>query len=232
MKCYKIYHRFLLSLVIATLASSCGAYHIAVPYADEQRECVREYTKLTTSQIDSLMTVYGANKTFVEEYLEPTLIALSHFPELRQTHIEFKYSKEATTMAARPKPASMLWRRRYLVAINNREDFEGIPLSTVPFNAQIGIIGHELSHIADYQNSSFFAVTSLLMRYTNKRHRAQFEKEVDRATIDRGLGWQLYDWAHFSMHISDDASDEYKEFKRQNYMQPPEIEKYMLKFCK
>ncbi len=227
MKHTKLYHRLLLTLAIATIATSCGAYHIASYSAENQVTIKRQFSELSSNEVDSLVALYGENKHFIDEYLQPTLIALSHFPELKNTHIEFKYSKEATTMAARPKPLSMLWRRRYIVAINNREDFEGIPLSSVPFNAQIGIIGHELSHIADYQANNLFSVTSILLRYANKKQRAQFEKEVDRATIERGLGWQLYDWAQEARFLSDEASDEYKEFKRANYMQPNEIEHYI-----
>ncbi len=203
---------------------SCGVTRNAQLPHIVQSERHRNYPQLTQQQIDSLLTIYGNNKIFIEEYLEPTLIALSHYPELKDTKIEFKYSKEATTMAARPKPLSMLWSRRYVVVINNRDEFDGIYLSNVPFNAQIGIIGHELAHIVDYQNHNLIGVVGILMRYASPSRRALFEKEIDRATIDRGLGWQLHDWAQFSLSDESGSSEEYKKFKNIHYLTPAQIE--------
>ncbi len=184
----------------------------------------RTYPPLEGSSRDSLLAIYGANKIFVEEYLDPTLIALSHYPELRETPIEFKFSREATTMAARPQPLSMLLSRRYVVVINNKEEFEGVRLSDVPYNAQIGIIGHELAHIADYENHNLFGVVGILFRYSSKARKPLFEKEIDRATIDRGLGWQLYDWAAFALDSDNGTSEEYRQFKRKHYLTPDQIE--------
>ncbi|MFR9523578.1 MAG: hypothetical protein SNH94_03295 [Rikenellaceae bacterium] len=186
-------------LITCGTLASCGVTRSAQLPHFSLREIHRTHPELTANEVDSLLTAVGANKIFVEEFLHPTLIALSFYPELAQTQIEFKYSNEATTMAARPKPTSMLWGRRYIVAINNCEDFEGIKLEEVPFNAQIGIIGHELAHIADYQNHNFFGVMGILFRYSNKKRKPLFEHEIDRATIERGLGWQLYDWAEYSL---------------------------------
>lgn len=190
-------------------------------------ELHRNHPHLAADQIDSLRSLYGTNKIFVEEFIEPTLIALSYYPELKDTKIEFKYSAEATTMAARPKPMSMFARRRYIVLINNKQEFEGIHLKDVPFNAQIGIIGHELAHIADYQNHNLLGVTSILMRYSSKKRKALFEKEIDRATIERGLGWQLYDWAHYSLSPENGATQKYRDFKLKHYLTPQEIEQHI-----
>jgi len=41
-------------------------------------------------------------------------------------------------------------------------------------------------------------------------------------TIERGFGWQLKDWAHYSMEKSFD-SEKYKEFKRKVYLDRHEI---------
>ncbi len=212
--------------------AGCGVSRLAQLPDVTGNEIYRNYPPLDKEQVDSLLVLYGSNKVFVDEFLEPTLIALSYYPELKSTKIEFKYSKEATTMAARPKPSSMFWRRNYLVVINNREEFEGIHLEDVPFNAQIGIIGHELAHIADYQNHNFIGVMGILFRYSSKKRKPLFEKEIDRSTIDRGLGWQLYDWAQYSFSTQNGATDEYREFKRKHYLSAEQIEKYIIFYAR
>ncbi|MFI3286166.1 MAG: hypothetical protein R3Y08_05870 [Rikenellaceae bacterium] len=216
--------RLLIILLLYLSAVSCGVSRSAVLPQNSTNSFYREYPQLSACEIDSLSEVYGKNKIFIEEFLEATLIALSYYPELVDVPIEFKYSKEATTMAARPKPLSMLSKRRYLVVVNNSEAFEGVHLEDVPFNAQIGIIGHELAHIADYEKYNLSGVVGLLLRYSSKPRKALFEKEIDRATIDRGLGWQLYDWAIFVLSDESGSSEQYRAFKRKYYLTPNEIE--------
>ncbi len=229
---------FLVVLICAAcnLFVGCGVTRKAMLPVSSERAFMRYESRLNDNQIDSLKAIYGNNKLFIEEYIEPTLIALSYFPELKDTHIEFCLSDGIkTTMAARPKVGSLFWRTKYLIQI--ADESEGskevqIPLSTVPFNAKIGIIGHELAHIADYQNKNLWGVTGTLFRYGSRAHKPLFEREIDRATIERGLGWQLYDWAQFSLYDNTTADEEYREFKRKTYMQPEEIKQLIYFFSR
>lgn len=192
-----------------------------------ENKIVRVFNHLTETEMDSLLQLYGNNKTFVEEFLEPTLIALSYFPELKDVHLIFRYSSEATTMAARPVPITVLGNTKYQILINNQTDFQGVSLCDVPFNAQIGVIAHELSHIADYESHNFWGISGIMFRYLDCKRKPLFEKEIDKATIERGLGWQLYDWAVYSMYDNDKSSEDYKSFKRKTYMNPEEIEQWI-----
>lgn len=211
-----------LSVLIFTL-SGCGIRRHAILPQISNQPIVREFERPGESQVDSLMEIYGTNKVFVDEYIEPALIALSYYPELKDVRIEFKYSEEATTMAARPAPFSLFSNRKYVILINKKKNFKGIYLENVPFNAQIGIIGHELTHVVDYQKHNFWGVLGIYFRYSNNKRKPLFEKEIDRATIERGLGWQLYDWATYSMRTDNGATENYREFKHTTYMQPEEI---------
>ena len=108
------------------------------------------------ADIDSLEQNFGQEKVFVPRYKTASLVALSYYPELKETDIEFVHQKLTTTLAARPRMGSVFkkaGKRRYQIFINNHESCE-IPLHAAPFNAQVGVIGHELAHIVDYEKRS------------------------------------------------------------------------------
>jgi hypothetical protein len=175
---------------------------------------------------DSLRHFFGSNKFIPEELELCCLIALSYYPELKNTSIVFKKAAIKTTLNARPKLTSILFcsktKRTYIIRINNRKSKGTILISDADFNSKIGLLGHEFAHVEDYSNRRFFGVISRGISYTNKRSKQKFEHQTDLETIHRGLGHQLYDWAYFVLYISK-ASEEYKEFKREIYLTPEQI---------
>jgi len=62
----------------------------------------------------------------------------------------------------------------------------------------------------------------------SKKSKRKFEYEIDSLTIVHGAGWQLYEWSYFVLNLSK-ASEDYKNFKREIYMKPEEIETLILK---
>jgi hypothetical protein len=191
---------------------------------------VRTYDETRCAlMLDSLRENFGRNKKDVpKEFETSVLVALSFYPELVNSKITFKYLKISTSMNARPTLGSLLFRRkaqfRYVVRINNSKKDSTLHVKDVPFNAQIGLFGHEFFHFVDYRNKQSFHITKRLLAYTNDLKKEKFEKEIDLGTISRGLGWQLYDWSNYVLHESN-ATKEYKDFKRLIYMEPEEIEK-------
>lgn len=214
--------------VAMLLLSSCGTYR-ATRYSPadiyEQTKSCREYAENDTVNMDSLKQLYGENKSFIADYEKQSLIALSYFFELRTIRIKFVYANINTTMACRPTSSSVLFgKRQYQVFINNNPNFVGILLQDVPYNAQIGIIGHELAHVLDYEERTAKGVAQRGVNYLTRNAKRTYERSIDKLTIRKGLGWQLYDWADFSMYKSTKATDDYKAFKRAIYMSPDEIE--------
>lgn len=183
------------------------------------------------SAIDSLQQKFAKNKHLAPEFLLETLIALSYYPELQNTDIRFVYKDIKTTMSATPRISSFWHKKnRYQININSKKKGqEGILLKEVPFNGRIGVLGHELAHIADYVRKKKLGLITFGIHYTlSKKFHAKYEKATDSQTIEKGLAWQLYDWADFVFHLSK-ASEKYRAYKRKFYLLPEEITAKMVK---
>jgi hypothetical protein len=162
----------------------------------------------------------------------PLSITLDHFPDLQAKKILIKERRIKTTMNARPTFGSLLFAKRtnrtYVVRINTSSKDSVIRIAAIPFNAKIGLFAHEFSHFTDYQTLSFFGVIGRGFSYLSKKSKMQFEKEIDQKTIERGLGWQLYDWSDYVLNRSN-ASTAYKQFKAETYMTPNDIKRSILR---
>lgn len=191
------------------------------------RNTPKSFDSLTIAANAIKYTSKLSNKYTVPKEFELAIaIALSYYPELAETKIKFKYQKINTTLNARPTITSLLFSKRedriYILRLNNSSKDSVINVSHVPFNAKIGLFAHEFSHFADYSKKSMFGVIGRGISYASKKSKASFEKEIDLKTIQRGLGWQLYDWSYFVLNVST-AEMKYKEFKKDTYMTPESI---------
>ncbi len=110
------------------------------------------------------------------------------------------------------------------------QEFEGILLSNVPREAQIGVIAHELAHTVQYESYNFIGIIQLGLMYLDEESKSIFERETDERTISRGFGKNLKAWAQYSMYDSPKATQEYKDFKKRVYMSPQEIETEMERY--
>ena len=152
--------------------------------------------------------------------------ALVLYPELCDLKIRLRYGNIKTSMAAQPRIISVFSRRdkrTYKVIINKNQQKEQTQLlNAVPFNASVGIMGHELAHILDYSSKSGWQLTWTGVRYLGKNYRRTMERQTDSVTIARGLGWQLYHFAYFLTNEAE-ISDAYRLYKLDTYMKPEEI---------
>ena len=180
--------------------------------------------KIMSEQIDTLRSQFSNNKFFYEKYELQTLIALSFYPELENTSISFRRRELKSTMAARPKGIEILKRkgkRHYIIYINDYPSAKVSP-DSISFNAQVGIIGHELAHIVEYEQISSLKIMYVGLSYFNKKFKAKFERATDQRTIEHGLLWQCYDFAIY-VHTSRNIPADYVTYKKQFYMGPEEI---------
>ncbi len=193
----------------------------------QNQSCPGEIDSLLFAvKIDSLHNIYGNNKEIPARFELPALIALSRFPELKNTKIIFKSKKIKTTLNTRPTFWSLVFckkkNRKYIIRVNNSKKDSLVLFDPVPFNAKIGLLGHEFSHIVDYNGKKSGGVFGRGWEYRNKAKKEQFEKEIDSITISRGLGWQLYDWSDYVLNKSN-ATKKYKVYKKEIYLKPEEI---------
>lgn len=161
-----------------------------------------------------------------DNYATPLQIIADDLYFLHNQRIKARSSRINTTMNVRPTLGSLLFRsrenRKYVIRINNRDDFDGVYYHDVPLSAQVGLWAHEMMHIKDYSERGFFGVLARGWQYLSKRGKMRFEHEIDQMVINAGFRHYLFLWASFVLDESE-ASDSYKDYKRRIYLSPADI---------
>jgi len=181
--------------------------------------------------LDSLTALYGEKKDLPRGFEKQSLLALSRFPELRDTRITFKVSPALIPVACRPNYFSLFkgqQNRRYNVWISSKSRMvpEGVLLHNLPFNAQVSMLAHELGHTYYYEKLSIAEFIKFGFCYlVNSNYRAKHERTTDKLVISRGLGKGLLENAEF-IRDHPETSDYFSEegnFLDTYYLTPTEI---------
>ena len=138
--------------------------------------------------VDSLKKIYGIKKQLLKQYELQTLVALSYYPELLNEHIRFKYS-HVNSIAQTTVTFGSIFKKiieTYIIIINDNRERKGLLLSDAPFDAQVAVLGHELAHVNDFRNRSFFDMTWWGLSYLAIKQRTKIEKRTDMSTIRHG----------------------------------------------
>lgn len=105
---------------------------------------------------------------------------------------------------------------------------DSILLGNLNYNAQIGVLAHELSHVADYHTMSFWKFLRLAFGLLSTSYMNKFEYNTDQICIDHGAGYQLLAWSkNTNQFITPEIIEKYfgKEFlTTERYMFPKTIE--------
>lgn len=197
---------------------------------DPVKEFNYEKTKLLQP---ALMEKYAANKNLDSEFELPSLLALSYYPELKSNQIRFQQKNIKTTMQCVPK-LNFIFRKKenriYAISIDNKiRNKKGLLLKDVPFNAQVGVIGHELAHVVDYNSKTNMGIIFLGIGYLLPKKRRQVENRVDEITIAHGLGHQVKNFSNFVLN-NEDLNERYLKYKRKYYYSPKQLMQVMLKY--
>jgi hypothetical protein len=181
---------------------------------------------------------FGFKKEIPTPFSEPCLLALSYFPELKNVKIKFIVRARIAPLATIPTFFSLFRRhenRTYKVIISRKtvKMLDSILLKNLTFDAQAGVIGHELSHVSDMKRMSLWGLLKHAFRYTFSRsYGDQFEFGTDRICIQHGMGLYLLAWSrevrrklHKKQFFQEKSTDDMPE----RYMNPETILKEMEK---
>jgi len=189
--------------------------------------------------IDSLEK-FRYKKEMPQQYEKPILTALSHFPELKDVHIVLKIKKARTGLATKPDFAGVFQRtdhRTYIITISNEtiDTLRPLLLQNLTFEQQVGVIGHELSHVVDFNSKNFPQTIGVGIGHISKRYLDKMEFNTDRICIRHGLGKYLLAYSKHVrevMHVHNWRGSDYVNKgngngKYERYMNPDTIEKTM-----
>lgn len=173
---------------------------------------------------------FNAGKIIPEHMEAAFYAAIAYYPMLREVPIRVKQRNIKTTMQCRPRWDFVFRKkenRHYKILVNNRvENNEGVLYEHLPFNAQVGVFGHELAHVIDFANRTNMQIIRFGMDYLNDEKRKNIEQAIDQLAIEKGLGYQIKDFSTYVFEESD-ASDAYLMYKLKYYFRPLQIRKIM-----
>lgn len=180
--------------------------------------------QLSEDDYTQLEADFGARKTIPDQYRKPILLALSHYPELKDSKISFEAIPSSFALESRPSVLSLFGReknRRYRVIINTdeQETFKAAFFDNLSSQAQVGAVGHELGHTSYYRDKNLWQLAMVALAYPWNSFRGRFERETDIRAVEHCLGNHLLQWSkEIRVNISGKwAIDRY-------YLAPFEIE--------
>ncbi|WP_313114540.1 hypothetical protein [Aequorivita sediminis] len=170
------------------------------------------------------------NKIIPENIKKEVIEAISYYPELYDTAIEFKFKNniKKSTMQAQPRFASFFKskeNREYVILISRNIQIEGekFTIDDIPSDVITGWIGHELGHVMDYRNRTNVGMLIFGLKYLfSSAHIREVERAADTYAIAHGMGDYILKTKNF---ILDNAnlSEKYKERIRRLYISPEEV---------
>lgn len=170
------------------------------------------------------------NKIIPESIENEVRIALSHYPELIDTPIEFRFKKNIrkSFMQAQPKLSGVFKRRKnrsYVINISESFEIEDeeFGVEEIPSEVLIGWIGHELGHVMDYRDRKGFNMIVFGIRYVlSNDYIREAERAADTYAVNRGMGEYILATKDFILNHAD-LSEVYKTRIKRLYLSPEEI---------
>jgi len=192
-------------------------------------------TSFTEAEYDQFQQTFGQHKTIPLQFRRQILIALSYYPGLKNISVDFRTRHARTPLKTVPAVVSIFKKsqaRKYIITISDSTMgmLTPILLKNLNFNAQVGVLGHELSHVADFDNKNTLGLLATGIKHLSSKWIDRFEYRTDSICIAHGLGYQLLDW---SMSVRramksanyDGADNVEKPMMRERYMNPATIMK-------
>jgi len=153
--------------------------------------------------MDSLYDVVGSNKGLPKGFELAALIAYSSYPELKDVRIDMELTNSGAPMESNFELITLFGpgkNRVYKIYLNDGKDtpFDEILLRSLPFDAQVGILAHELGHVAYYHRLNTLQIGKWGIQYLiDSEFRAIHERTTDLMPIYHGLGSQIWQYAWY-----------------------------------
>jgi len=187
-------------------------------------------TAHTTAQVSNDLLQYRNNKQIPAAIEKNVLTALSYYPELKNTPIDFIFKRniKSSVMQAQPVFSTLLKKReKRHYRINISEHFKLIhsqtPILQIPDKVMIGWIGHELGHILDYEGKSNGELMSFGYQYVfHPKFVKHAEMVADSLAVERGMGDYIVATKRFILDNAD-LPQAYKDKIRRLYLSPDVI---------
>ena len=171
-----------------------------------------------------------SNKIIPKNIEKEALAALSFYPELKTTPIEFKFKKhiKKSTMQAQPDLSTIFKGRKnrgYKILISEKFHIENkeFTIGDMETDVLIGWFGHELGHVIDYRNRSTIGMLIFGLKYLfSKIHFKEVERTADTIAVHHGMSNYILATKKFilnNVHIS----PKYKARIARLYISPEEI---------
>ncbi len=206
-------------------------FNLGVKLEDVSVKPVQKINKdLIQLNWEMLKQKFGFNKKVPKDVLCNFYTAIGYYPELKNVNIKVRYGNIKTTMQCRPRWDFIFHKkgkRSYVIYIGNKiKNANGILYENLPLNAQIGVIGHELAHIIDYQSMNNIQLTRFGIDYLTSKKKKEIENRIDLIAIHRGLGYQIKDFSKYVFEESG-ASFNYLRYKMKFYFKPAQIKEIL-----
>jgi len=171
-----------------------------------------------------------AQNNIPESIKKEILTALSYYPELENTRINFEFKKKIkkSTMQAQPSFGSFFRKkekRSYNIYMSETVNISGETLYTknMPSNVLIGWIGHELGHVMDYRNRSNFNLIWFGIKYIlSDSHIVEAERSADTFAVQSGMETYILKTKEFILNQANIDKKYIARIKRY-YLSPEEI---------
>lgn len=170
------------------------------------------------------------NKTYPDVLKDEICEALTYFPELAETPIDFAFRTNIKNayMQAQPKWHGIFRakeKRPYIIKmtpvyfLKDRD----VPLQDLPHDVIVGWLVHELGHVLDYSERSGLAMVGFGFRYiTSDRYKIEVEHTADLNAIMHGTADQIVACKEF-IYQNTGLPLHYRKRIKRLYMSPEKV---------
>jgi hypothetical protein len=157
---------------------------------------------LTEDYFRELKKEFGNRKLYPQQFEKQILVALSYYPELKNTPILFRIRTRHTglnTRATWPGVFESSRKRHFVITISDSSEDMLMPLmfKNLSFNAQVGVMGHELAHATDFLRMTTRQIIMHAIKNVSAKYIDRFEYNTDAICIAHGLGYQLLEYSSY-----------------------------------